>query len=305
MKNIRKSTSIILSLLFVFILFTFSVLTVSASEYKFRKILGDIDGDDSITISDSSRIQMYSAKLIDQSGVDFDVSDVNNDIKTDIVDATRIQQYLAKICSFSGEEIYDNKYIYQYYAPEYEGDLSIEINNNIPYFEEDEITTTSYQYFSELDDLGRCGYVMGSLYKDMMPTGKRGSISGVTPSGWNQAQYDIVSGKYLYNRSHLIGWQLTGENANKLNLITGTRTFNAVGMLEYENMTASVIRENDIHVMYRVRPVFTGDDLVCRGVEMEGYSVEDSGELIDFNVFVFNVEPGIVIDYSDGSSHLE
>ena len=181
------------------------------------------------------------------------------------------------------------------------------LNNNTPYFTESEITTKSYEFYSELDSLDRCGVVMACVGRDLMPTDERGSISSVTPSGWVQAKYDtaLVDGGYLYNRAHLIGWQLTGENANERNLITGTRYFNVEGMLPFENMVADYIKETGNHVMYRVTPDFQGNNLVATGVTMEAYSVEDDGDGVQFCVYVYNYQPGIIIDYATGKSRLE
>ena len=189
--------------------------------------------------------------------------------------------------------------------PAYSGELFVKVNNGTPYFTESDYTTKSYENYSDLDSLGRCGVATACVGKDLMPTGARGDISDVIPSGWWQAQYDIVEGKYLYNRSHLIGWQLTGENANEKNLITGARTFNQEGMKPFENQVADYIKETNNHVLYRVTPVFVGTELVARGVLMEAWSVEDNGDGICFCVFVYNVEPGIEIHYETGKSHLE
>ena len=188
--------------------------------------------------------------------------------------------------------------------PEYSGDDYIILNNNIPNFSESDLTTTSFEEYAPLDDLGRCGVAYSNIGTDIMPTEKRESISSVKPSGWHSVKYDIVEGKYLYNRSHLIGYQLTAENANDRNLITGTRYFNATLMLPYENMVADYIKETNNHVLYRVTPVFEGNNLVATGVQMEAKSVEDNGEGIEFNVFVYNVQPGITIDYATGDSAL-
>ena len=190
-------------------------------------------------------------------------------------------------------------------VPAYSGKLYAEMNGNIPYFSQDDYTTDSYESYANLDSLNRCGLAMACLGRDLMPTGDRESISSVKPSGWVQASYDIVDGKYLYNRSHLIGWQLAGENANEKNLITGTRSFNQLGMLPFENMVADYIKETNNHVLYRVTPVFVGDELVARGALIEAWSVEDNGDGICFNVFVYNAQPGIEIDYATGESHLE
>lgn len=188
--------------------------------------------------------------------------------------------------------------------PAYSGDDYIILNNNIPNFSESDLTTTSFEEYAPLDDLGRCGVAYSNIGTDIMPTEKRESISSVKPSGWHSVKYDIVEGKYLYNRSHLIGYQLTAENANDRNLITGTRYFNATLMLPYENMVADYIKETNNHVLYRVTPVFEGNNLVANGVQMEAKSVEDNGEGIEFNVFVYNVQPGITIDYATGDSAL-
>ena len=188
--------------------------------------------------------------------------------------------------------------------PEYSGDDYIILNNNVPNFSDSDLTTTSFEEYAPLDDLGRCGVAYSNIGTDIMPTEKRESISSVKPSGWQSVKYDIVEGKYLYNRSHLIGYQLTAENANDRNLITGTRYFNATLMLPYENMVADYVKETNNHVLYRVTPVFDGNNLVAKGVQMEAKSVEDDGEGIQFNVFVYNVQPGITIDYATGNSAL-
>ena len=188
--------------------------------------------------------------------------------------------------------------------PAYSGNDYIVLNNNIPNFSDSDLTTTSFEEYSPLDSLGRCGVAYANIGTDLMPTEERESISSVKPSGWQSIKYDIVEGKYLYNRSHLIGFQLTAENANKSNLITGTRYFNANLMLPYENMVADYIKETNNHVLYRVTPVFEGNNLVATGVQMEAKSVEDNGEGIEFNVFVYNIQPGITIDYATGASAL-
>ena len=188
--------------------------------------------------------------------------------------------------------------------PAFSGEKYVEINGNVPYFTEKDYTTTSYESYAVLDSLGRCGIAMACLGRDLMPTGTRGDLS-TNPSGWMQASYDIVDGRYLYNRSHLIGWQLAGEDDNKLNLITGTRFCNQLGMLPFENMVADYIKETNNHVLYRVTPLFIGNELVARGVLMEAWSVEDNGDGICFNVFIYNAQPGIIIDYATGSSRLE
>ena len=188
--------------------------------------------------------------------------------------------------------------------PEYDGNSYVIVNDNIPYFKEEEYTTTSFEKYSELDLLGRCGVASANISKDLMPTEKRGSIVSIKPSGWHTIKYDHIDGKYLYNRCHLIGYQLTGENANEKNLITCTRSMNTKGMLQFENMVTKYIKDTGNHVLYRVTPVFEGNNLVATGVEMEAYSVEDNGKGIKFNVFVYNIEDGIIIDYKTGDSKL-
>jgi len=178
------------------------------------------------------------------------------------------------------------------------------INDNVPFFKVTSDMTKSYEFYSDLDSLGRCGVVYANVGQDLMPTEDRGSISSVKPSGWINAKYDIVENGYLYNRCHLIGFQLTGENANKENLITGTRYMNVTGMLPFENMVADYVQETGNHVMYRVYPMFDGDNLVATGALMEAWSVEDDGEGVCFNVFVYNIQPGVTIDYATGNSAL-
>ena len=178
----------------------------------------------------------------------------------------------------------------------------VAVNDNQPYFSEYDLTGQSDEFYSELDGLGRCGTACARVGVDLMPTEKRESISQVKPSGWQNAKYDNVDGKYLYNRCHLIGFQLSGENANEKNLITGTRYLNVDGMLQFENMNADYVKETESHVMYRVTPVFEGDNLVASGVLLEAQSVEDQGEDLQFCVYVYNVQPGITIDYATGAS---
>ena len=186
--------------------------------------------------------------------------------------------------------------------PEYNEKIYVEINNNKPYFKEEEYITNSFETYSELDSLGRCGVAYANISKETMPREgeERESISSITPTGWKQEKYD---GEYLYNRCHLIGYQLSSENANECNLITGTRYFNVEGMLPFENKVADYIEKNqNNHVLYRVTPIFENDNLLAKGVEIEAYSVEDNGKGICFNVFVYNIQPGIDIDYRTGEN---
>lgn len=189
--------------------------------------------------------------------------------------------------------------------PEYNGESYIVINDNKADFKESEITAKSFENYSEMDSLDRCGVAFANVSVNTMPTEKRGSIGMVKPTGWHTIKYDNVDGKYLYNRCHLIGYQLTGENANEKNLITCTRYMNTVGMLEFENKVASYVKETKNHVLYRVTPIFENNNLLATGVQMEAYSVEDKGEGINFNVFVYNVQEGIHIDYTNGDSYKE
>lgn len=187
--------------------------------------------------------------------------------------------------------------------PEYEGEPFAVINQNVPFFEKDDYTTESFENYSELDELGRCGVAYANISKELMPTEERGQIGAVRPSGWHTVKYpELIEDRYLYNRCHLIGYQLSGENANEKNLITGTRHMNVEGMLPFENEVADYVRRSDNHVLYRVTPVFSGNNLVATGVLMEAYSVEDRGEGVCFCVFVHNVQPGIEIDYRTGDS---
>ena len=194
--------------------------------------------------------------------------------------------------------------------PEYAGKPYIKINNNIPYFKEEDYTTKTFEKYSQWDNLGRSGVAYANICKEIMPKEgeERGEIVNVKDlSGWVQKRYDnLIKDKYLYNRCHLIGWQLAGENANKNNLITGTRYLNTEGMLPFENEVAEYINKNkNNHVLYRVTPIFENNNLLASGVEMEAWSVENSGKGIHFNVYCYNVQPGIVIDYATGESHAE
>lgn len=186
--------------------------------------------------------------------------------------------------------------------PEYSGEPYAILNENQPNFDWEDLTLEPFETYSELDYLGRCGVAYANVCLDIMPTVPREEIGQVKPSGWQTVKYDCVDGKYLYNRCHLIGYQLSGENANEKNLITGTRYMNVDGMLPFENMVDGYVEETENHVLYRVTPVFHENDLVARGVQMEAFSVEDEGEGICFNIFVYNVQPGIVIDYATGDS---
>lgn len=212
------------------------------------------------------------------------------------------------------EEENNSDYVVLDEVPAFSGEPYVEINGNVPEFTNAEIRKAKrklkkgkrFMKLSKLDSLGRCGTVVCIVGKETMPEGERGSIGMVKPSGWQLSKYDFIdNGGYLYNRCHMLGWQLTGLNAEERNLITGTRYLNTQGMLRFENKVAGYVRWNDRHVLYRVTPVFRKKELVCRGVEIEAYSLEDDGERISFNVYCYNVQPGVKIDYRTGENRLE
>ena len=186
--------------------------------------------------------------------------------------------------------------------PAYTDEPYVLLQENVPDFDASDFTTQAFETYAPLDDLDRCGVAYANICTELMPTEERGSIGQVKPSGWHTVTYDNVDGRYLYNRCHLIGFQLAGENANEQNLITGTRYMNVEGMLPFENQVADYVEETENHVLYRVTPIFYGDNLVASGVQMEAWSVEDQGEGVCFNVYVYNVQPGITIDYATGES---
>lgn len=218
--------------------------------------------------------------------------------------APEIEEFISD-SGIYGEESFDNEesFVFDYSEiPEYSGTPYIEINGNEPLFTESDMTVRAFEEYSDLDFLGRCGVCFANVCRELMPTAERESISSVKPTGWQSVMYDFVDCRSLYNRCHLIGYQLSGENANEKNLITGTRYLNTMGMLPFENMVADYVKETENHVLYRVTPVFVDDELVARGVLMEGYSVEDGGEGISYFVFCYNVQPGVIIDYKTGDS---
>lgn len=214
----------------------------------------------------------------------------------------------AEIEQILGELIQNSTYSEQSFdlesVPEYNGDAYVVLNQNVPDFTAEELTTEPFEAYSPLDSLGRCGVAVANVCREIMPTEERGSIGMVKPSGWQTVKYNVIKDKYLYNRCHLIGYQLSGENANEENLITGTRYLNMEGMLPFENDIADYVENTGNHVLFRVTPIFEGNDLVAKGVQMEAMSVEDGGKGISFHVFCYNVQPGVEIDYSDGSSRL-
>lgn len=189
--------------------------------------------------------------------------------------------------------------------PAYAGEPWVILNDNIPAFPDRDKTTASFERYSQLDYFGRCGPAYANVGPETLPTGERGAIGQVKPTGWQTAKYDFIDGKYLYNRCHLIAYQLTAENANELNLITGTRYLNVTGMLPFENQVADYVKETGNHVLYRSTPIFAEGDLLARGVELEGWSVEDEGAGVCFHVYLYNVQPGVVIDYATGENRAE
>lgn len=190
--------------------------------------------------------------------------------------------------------------------PEYAGEPNFVVNNGIPFFtEEEQAAADVFEEYSELDELGRCGTAFANICPELMPKEERGNIGNVKPSGWHTVKYDVIADRYLYNRCHLIGYQLAGENANERNLITGTRYLNVEGMLPWENLVAEYVKETENHVLYRVTPYFEGENLVASGVLIEAWSVEDCGQGLCFNVYCYNVQPGVIIDYSTGESRLQ
>ena len=221
---------------------------------------------------------------------------------TNQMDASGQESSTEKVVVTPTEPVANSNTVALNEVPAYSGEAFVAINDNIPEFTEDNLITTSFETYSPLDSLGRCGVAYACIGTDLMPTEDRGSISEITPSGWLNKEYD---GQYLYNRCHLIGFQLSGENANERNLITGTRYMNVEGMLPFENMIADYVQETDNHVLYRVTPVFEGSNLVASGVQLEAESVEDNGDGVLFNVYVYNVQPGITIDYATGESWQE
>lgn len=205
---------------------------------------------------------------------------------------------------FTSGEVWEGEVVSLDEIPKYRGEPYVEINGNRPDFSQEDRNTEAFEAYSSLDSLGRCGTAFANVGQELMPRGERENISQIHPTGWQHVEYDFVDGESLYNRCHLIAHQLTGENANERNLITGTRYMNTEGMLPFEEMVGDYVREEDGHVLYRVTPVFEGSDMVARGVEMEGYSVEDQGESVSFHIFAYNVQPGVEIDYATGDNWL-
>lgn len=203
------------------------------------------------------------------------------------------------------ELVNNNSYVSLDAIPAYDGKAYVAVNNNEPFFTDSDMITTAFENYSDLDSLGRCGVAYANICKDIMPTEERGKIGMIKPSGWHTVKYDVIKDRYLYNRCHLIGYQLAGENANPKNLITGTRYLNVEGMLPFENLVADYVNNTGNHVLYRVTPMFSGSNLVANGVLIEAKSVEDNGGGILFNVYCYNVQPGVGINYENGDSWLD
>ena len=237
---------------------------------------------------------------------------INKKMKKSIISLIII--VVLSFCTFNIEDIekfivnlIPQEYIRSYNiedVPEYTNKPYVYINDNEPKFTQEQLSKKEYEEYSDFDILGRCGVATAIVSKDTMPTEERGSIGQVKPTGWHTVKYDFIDGKYLYNRCHLIGYQLTGENANEKNLITCTRYMNTVGMLKFENEVAEYVRKTSNHVIYRVTPIFKGKNLLVDGVQIEAQSIEDNGKGIKFNVFVYNVQDKIKIDYSNGNSSI-
>ena len=207
--------------------------------------------------------------------------------------------------SVEAQPVNNNSYVSLDAIPAYDGKAYVAVNNNEPFFTDSDMTTTAFENYSDLDSLGRCGVAYANICKDIMPTEERGKIGMIKPSGWHTVKYDVIKDRYLYNRCHLIGYQLAGENANPKNLITGTRYLNVEGMLPFENLVADYVNNTGNHVLYRVTPMFSGSNLVANGVLIEAKSVEDNGGGILFNVYCYNVQPGVGINYENGDSWLD
>lgn len=208
-----------------------------------------------------------------------------------------------KLQELTGDENSENRSFFMDQIPEYSGEPFVVINDNIPDFTEEECSSGAFEYYGDLDYLGRCSMAEAMVTPEIMPTEERGEIGMVKPSGWHTVKYENIDGRYLYNRCHLLAYELTGENANEQNLITGTRYMNVTGMLPWENKIAKYVKETKGKVIYRVTPVFKDRELVARGVHMEAESI--GSEEIRFNIFVYNVQPGIGIDYANGDSWSE
>ncbi len=283
----------------------------------FVAFIGIIGSTDS-PVTDTTDINVTTTVSLEESVYDTDISVSDTQENTELFTEKTTLKQTEKSTEFVAEDIsekaettavktVENKGSYKVSLsdiPAFSGRAYVVVNNNIPGLSAADRDSTYFEEYAPLDNLDRCGIAFACLGRETMPTEERGEIGSVKPSGWRTVKYDIVDGRYLYNRCHLIGFQLSGENANVRNLITGTRFMNMEGMLPFENMVADYIKETNNHVLYRVTPVFEGFDLVAKGVQIEGFSVEDNGDGICFNVFCYNSQPGVEIDYSTGESRL-
>ena len=281
-KMTSKLKIIVLSVLFVLACCILPEIESDSTQLDNTQVVSEIED----TENDSQTVEAVEYET------ESDVADVEVETEQDV-------QIAAMAFRMSEESLISASDI-----PIYAGKDYVVLNNNIPEFSTSELTPIPFEYYSDLDSLGRCGVVYACIGQDTMPIEERDGIGQVKPTGWHTVKYDIVDGKYLYNRCHLIGYQLSAENANVKNLITGTRQMNMEGMLPFENMVADYVKETNNHVMYRVTPVYEGDNLLAKGVKMEAYSIEDDGASICFNVFVYNVQDGIEINYANGDSKL-
>lgn len=272
MSKIKKFTTLLLTLILA--------LSLTACDEKVYTIINDV-ADSLVSGEDAPEVgQGFASGVIGEGNVTSSAETSPSSFTTS-----------AGVVSFSLDDL-----------PVFDGEPYVVVNDNTPYFTSTDLTTEAFETYSELDDLGRCGVAYANICQELMPTEDRGEIGSVKPSGWVQNKYDFVDGKYIFNRCHLIGFQLAGENANELNLITGTRYMNVDGMLPFENMVADYVHETDGHVLYRVTPIFEGDNLLASGVLMEAMSVEDEGESIEFCVFCYNAQPGVEFDYATGDN---
>lgn len=268
---VRNKKIFLLLLIVQFVL----IILVGVTAPEEKSVISEKDNKIEETIENSEK---------DDSNKNLDAKDSSSESNNSIVNSNQSNIQLSSI-------------------PKYDGNPYVVLNNNKPYFTSEELSVKkSYEKYSNLDSLGRCGVAIANIGKDLMPTEDRGSIGSIKPSGWHTVKYAGIDGNYLYNRAHLIGFQLTGENANTKNLITGTRYLNITGMLPFENLVADYIKETNNHVLYRVTPIFEESNLVASGVIIEAQSMEDDGKGVMFNVYCYNVQPGISIDYKTGDS---
>ena len=284
----RRLSAVMLTIALVCSLIPFPASDATADAYY-----GDVDNDGNVTTSDARHVLCHVLGAVT----------LEDPLKADcIADGVINSSDVRRILIIVVQKLPLTPYALS--ASQYNGEPYRVLNNNTPLFTAAEkASTDSFETYAPLDALGRCGVAYANLSTALMPDEERESISSVTPSGWHNQSYDFVSGGWVYNRSHLIGFQLAGEQANAQNLITGTRYFNVEGMLPFENMVADYIRETNHHVLYRVTPIFTGNNLLAEGVTVEAWSVEDNGDGICFYVFCYNVQPGVVFDYATGENY--